>query len=207
MSIVLGICGGSGSGKTTTVREIIFKIKGNVTFMSSDNYYKGWGHLPLEERHKINFDHPDAIDFALMAEHLKLLREEKTVEVPVYDYVTHTRKKETILLKPEAVIVVEGILIFAIPEIRRLIDIKVFIDTPPDERLTRRAMRDVIERGRSYPSVLEQWSKTVRPMHEQFVEPSKQYADIIIPGGYNEVAVAMIVALINNLIKKDRSEG
>ncbi len=196
--LVVGIAGGTGSGKTTVVRKIIENLpKDSVAVLSQDSYYKDQSDLPLEERQKINFDHPNALEFDLLIEHIKRLREGKPIEQPIYSYLTCTRAKETIHVEPKKVIIVEGILVLTVPELREQFDIKVFVDAPSDDRLIRVIYRDMAERGRDVATVLKRYQDTVKPMHEQFIEPSKKYADLIVPeGGNNKVAIDILVSII-----------
>ena len=191
---MIGIAGGTGSGKTTITRHICKRFGGDVSVVYHDNYYKRHDELPYEQRAKLNYDHPDAFDTDLMIEQLQMLKSGKSIECPVYDFSIHNRTDRTVTIPPARVIVVEGILVFCEKELRELLNIKIYVDTDADVRVLRRVIRDVRERGRSIESVVEQYLKTVKPMHEAFVEPSKRYADIIIPqGGYNSVALEMIV--------------
>lgn len=191
--IVIGIAGGSGSGKTTLMKNLMRKFGDNISVLSHDNYYCAHNELPYEQRSKLNYDHPDAFDTQMMIEHLKLLKEGRSIECPTYDYTIHNRAAETILVEPRQVIIVEGILIFENKELCEQMDIKIYVDTDADVRLIRRIKRDVAKRGRSLESVLEQYLSTVKPMHEMFVEPSKKNADIIVVGGgKNLVALDMI---------------
>ncbi len=201
--LVVGIAGGTGSGKTTVVRKIIEKLpKNSVAVLSQDSYYKDQSHLPLEERQKINFDHPNAIEFDLLIEHIKKLKKGEPIQQPIYSYVTCTRAKETILVEPKEVVIVEGILVLAVPELRKLFDIKVFVDADADDRLIRVIHRDIEERGRDVATVLRRYQQTVKPMHEQFIEPSKKYADLIVPeGGNNTVAIDILVSIIEKNLK------
>ncbi len=194
-TILLGIAGGTGSGKTTLADKLTRSFgTDEVSILRHDNYYKRHDEMCYEERSKLNYDHPDAFDTELLCEHIKLLKEGKSIQMPVYDYSVHNRSDETIQVNPAPVIVLEGILIFAETELCELMDIKVFVDTDADVRILRRIIRDVKERGRSLDSVIEQYLTTVKPMHEQFVEPSKRRADIIIPeGGENVVALDMLI--------------
>jgi uridine kinase len=196
--LVVGIAGGTGSGKTTVVRKIIEKLpKNSVAVLSQDAYYKDQSHLPLEERQKINFDHPNAIEFDLLIDHIKKLKQGIPVEEPIYSYVTCTRSDKTIHIEPRDVIIVEGILVLAVPELRKLFDIKVYVDADADDRLIRVLKRDIAERGRDVETVLKRYQETVKPMHEQFIEPSKKYADLIVPeGGNNTVAIDILVTII-----------
>ena len=204
-SVLIGIAGGTGSGKSTVAKEIFkFIDKDDVTVIEQDSYYKDQSHLSFEERIKTNYDHPLAFDNALLIQHLKDLMSGKPIEKPIYDFERHNRKKETQLVKPKKIIILEGILILAEKEIRDLLDIKLFVDTDSDVRLIRRILRDIKERGRTLDSVILQYLDTVRPAHLQFVEQTKRYADIIIPeGGYNKVAIDLIVSKINSILKED----
>lgn len=190
--MIIGIAGGTGSGKTTLTENLKQEFGDAVTVVYHDNYYKCNDHLPMEERVKLNYDHPDAFDTDLMIEHLKKLKNGETVECPTYDYSHHTRSKETITIEPSSVIIVEGILIFQNEQLRNLMDIKIFVDADADERILRRIVRDKQTRNRSLESVIEQYLTTVKPMHEQFVEPSKRLADITVSGGRNLVALDLI---------------
>ena len=200
--MILGIAGGTGSGKTTVARSIYDRVgKGRIEWISHDSYYRNFDALTPEERHKINFDHPDSLETELLVRHLDVLAKGSSVEVPVYDFTAHARKLETQRVEPRKVVIVEGILVLAEPDLRRRIDIKLFVDTPADIRFMRRLMRDIRTRGRSLESVVEQYITTVRPMHEEFVEPSKRYADLIIPeGGENQVALEAIISRIEHLL-------
>lgn len=202
--LVIGIAGGTGSGKSTVVKRIIDLFpKGGVTVIPQDSYYKDSGHLPLEERLELNFDHPDSIDVNLLVDHLKKLRKGTPVEQPIYSYLTCTRSQETIPVEPRPVIILEGILIFCYPELRKQTDIKIFVDAEADDRLIRVISRDTIERGRSVDKVLERYEKTLKPMHLQFIEPTKRYADIIIPqGGHNTVAIDVISKFIGRAMNE-----
>ena len=192
--MVIGIAGGTGSGKTTITRKLTQKFSGNISVISHDNYYKAHHDMPYEERCQLNYDHPDAFDTELLISDLRALKAGKSVVCPVYDFTVHDRSSKTMLIRPSKVIIVEGILIFANTELCREMDIKIFVDTDADIRLLRRINRDVRDRGRSLESVTNQYINTVKPMHEQFVEPSKRNADIIIPeGGHNIVALDMVV--------------
>ncbi len=202
--ILIGIAGASGSGKTLVAKNIFNALESEkVVIMQEDAYYKDLSHLPLEDRTKINFDHPDAFDHDLLREHLLGLIHGKVIEHPVYDYSIHSRRPETRKVGPHQIIIVEGILILTIPEIRELMDIKIFIDTAPDICLIRRLKRDIKERGRSVEAVLKQYQNTVRPMYLRFIEPSKRYADIIIPhGGKNVIAIDIIKSKIEKLLSE-----
>ena len=200
--IVIGIAWGTGSGKTTLINRIKNEFNDEITILSHDFYYKENSHLPFEEREKLNYDHPNSFETGLMVEHINQLKEGRPVERPVYDFVIHNRRTETIKVEPAKVIIVEGILIFENKELLELFDIKVFIDTDADVRIIRRILRDVRERGRSLDSVINQYLTTVKLMHEEFVDPSKKNADIIIPeGGYNRVALQMLSDRIKTLLK------
>ncbi len=205
-SLVIGIAGGTGSGKSTIVDKIRESINDDVVIICHDYYYKANRHLSLEERAKQNYDHPNALDTEMMIEDIKALKAGKSVEMPVYDFVNHTRSDKTIAISPKKIMIVEGILIFENLELVDELDIKIFVDTDADVRIIRRIMRDVKERGRSLESVVEQYLTTVKPMHEKFVEPSKRKADIIIPeGGHNQVALSMLIDKINvELLKQDK---
>jgi len=200
--IIIGVAGGTGSGKTTVSEAILERVgRERITYIQHDSYYKDLSPLPLEERHKINFDHPDALETNLLVEHLERLQAGSPVEVPIYDFTTHTRRKETRRAEPRGVTLVEGILIFADKALRDLMDIRIFVDTDPDIRFIRRLRRDITERGRTLESVIHQYLETVRPMHLEFVEPSKRYADIIIPeGGFNVTAIDMVVARVEAMV-------
>ncbi len=201
--VIIGIAGGTGSGKTTVARSIYDRVgRDRIEWISHDSYYRNFEGLSPEERHHINFDHPDSLETELLARHLDVLSKGSSVEVPIYDFTTHARKPETTRVEPRKVIIVEGILVLAEAELRRRIHIKLFVDTPPDIRFMRRLVRDIKSRGRSMESVIEQYMTTVRPMHEEFVEPSKRYADLIIPeGGENLVAIDAINARIESLLQ------
>ena len=196
--LIIGIAGGSGSGKTTVVKAITEQLKEKVVVIPQDSYYKDLSHFTEEQKRVHNFDHPDSIDFDLLRAQLKELREGKAVEQPIYSYITCGRSKtETLTVKPADVIIVEGILIFTDPKLRKLMDIKIFVDADDDDRLMRVMARDIVERGKTVEWVIERYSNTVKPMYLQFIEPSKRYADIIIPqGGHNKVAVDVISATI-----------
>ena len=206
--LVIGIAGGSGSGKTTVVNSITSRLKEKVVIIPQDSYYKDSSHLPMEERQQINFDHPDAIDFKLLCQQLSELKEGKTIEQPVYSYITCSRSKtETVTVAPAEVIIIEGILIFSCKELRDQMDIKVFVDADDDDRLMRVMARDILERGKTVETVIERYTKTVKPMYLQFIEPSKRYADIIIPqGGHNKVAINMISATVEKALRDKKKE-
>jgi uridine kinase len=208
-SMIIGISGGTGSGKTTVAQKIINSVGGgNVVFLQHDSYYRNLGDMPMELRHKVNFDHPDALDTDLMMNHIEALRAGESIEQPTYDYATHSRRSETVHVNPRPVIIVEGILVFVNPEMRALMDLKIFVDTDADIRFIRRLDRDVHERGRTVESVISQYTTVVRPMHLQFVEPSKRYADIIIPeGGHNEVGIDLITGKIRSILERSIKQG
>ena len=198
---VIGVAGGSGSGKTTVVRSIVQSLgDAQVSLLEQDRYYRDRGDLRLEERAALNYDHPDSLENDLLVRHVNDLKRGAPVQVPVYDFARHAREADTELVEPRRAIIVEGILIFADPELRKLMDVKVFVDADGDTRLIRRLQRDISERGRTLASVIDQYLGTVKPMHLEFVEPSKRYADIIIPvGGHNTVAIDMLLTLIRSL--------
>ena len=200
--LIIGIAGGTGSGKTTVVHQIMNELpEAEVGIISQDSYYKETNNLSYEERTKINFDHPRAIDFELLVSHLVELKKEKPIEQPVYSFVTHNRTSDTILTHPRKVMIVEGILILSNPELRNMFDIKIFVNGDSDERLIRRFKRDIAERGRDMDEVLSRYQTTLKPMHEQFIEPTKAFADIIIPNDrYNTVAIDVVRAVINQRI-------
>lgn len=200
--MIIGLSGGTGSGKTTVAHKIIRSVgEDNVVYLQQDSYYRNLGDMPIDLRHKVNFDHPDAFDTELMINHLAALRAGETIEQPIYDYATHSRKAETIHVEPRAVIIIEGILVFVNSKLRGLMDLKIFVDTDADIRFIRRLDRDVHERGRTVESIITQYTTTVRPMHLQFVEPSKRYADIIIPeGGHNDVGIDLITGKIKSIL-------
>ncbi len=204
--IFIGIAGGTGSGKTTVANVILDSVGAErIAFLTHDAYYLDQGHLTLEERRKVNYDHPHALDTGLLIEHIKKLKKWQSIQMPVYDFTLYTRTGESIVIQPKKVILVEGILIFTEPELRKLFDVKIFVDTDADIRFIRRFDRDINERGRTLQSVINQYLNTVRPMHMEFVEPSKRYADVIIPeGGLNTVAMDMVIARIESLINTDK---
>jgi uridine kinase len=203
--MIIGICGGTGSGKTTVARRILEDVSAdNIIYLQQDSYYRNLGDLPLELRHRINFDHPDALDNDLFGNHIKALRAGEAIEMPVYNFATHMRRAETVHLDPKPIMIIEGILIFVEAALRELMDIKIFVETDDDLRFIRRLQRDVNERGRSVESVINQYLETVRPMHHQFVEPSKRYADVIIPeGGHNLVGIDLIAGKIRAQLQKE----
>jgi uridine kinase len=201
--LVIGIAGGSGSGKTTVAEKILQRVgPDRIAFLQHDSYYKDLSGLPPTQRAEINFDHPNSLETDLLIQHIASLRDGKPVEVPIYDFSTHSRTDRTFTVQSRRVILVEGILIFTEPTLRDIFDVKIFVDTDPDLRFIRRLERDLAERGRTTESVIKQYLSTVRPMHLEFVEPSKRYADIIIPeGGHNTAALDMVVARIEALLK------
>jgi uridine kinase len=200
--LVIGIAGGSGSGKTTVAQTILQRVgPDRISFLQHDAYYKDLSGLPPAQRAEVNFDHPNSLENELLIQQIQLLSDGKAVEVPIYDFSTHSRTTRTFTVQPRGVILVEGILIFAEPELRSLFDVKIFVDTDSDLRFIRRLQRDITERGRSTESVIKQYLATVRPMHLEFVEPSKRYADVIIPeGGFNAAALDMVVARIETML-------
>ena len=204
--LVIGIAGGTGSGKTTLMNNLISRFQGDVTVLSHDNYYKRHDDLTYEERTKLNYDEPDALETDLMAKHLDILRSGRSIDCPVYDFSAHNRSDKTIRIDPKPVIIVEGILIFENQALRDLMDIRIFVDTDADVRLCRRIKRDVEKRGRSLDSVLTQYQDTVKPMHERYVEPSKKFANLVVPeGGKNLVALDMIVGRIQRHLNEVES--
>ncbi len=200
--IVIGVAGGTGSGKTTVANEILERVgTEHITYIPHDAYYRDLSHLSPEQRSQVNYDHPNSLETELLIEHLKKLRAGQTVEIPIYDFTTHTRKQQTRRVEPGPVVLVEGILVFSEPNLRALFDVKLYVDTDADVRFIRRLQRDIEERGRSVQSVCEQYLSTVRPMHLEFVEPSKRYANVIIPeGGFNEVAIEMVASRIRGML-------
>ena len=198
---MIGVAGGTGSGKTTVVRRIVESLGGDqVSLLEHDRYYRDRNDLRLEERALLNYDHPDSLETDLLVHHVRELRAGRAIEKPVYDFARHQRERETVQVQPRRAIIVEGILIFTDPELRRLMDVKVFVDADADTRFIRRLQRDIAERGRTVSSVIEQYLGTVKPMHLDFVEPSKRYADVIVPlGGHNTVAIDMLLTLIRSL--------
>jgi uridine kinase len=202
--IIIGVAGGSGSGKTTVAHNLIKAFKAeDAVLVEQDAYYKEHGLMTFEERSKVNYDHPNSIEFELLKKHLLNLKKGNSIQRPIYDFTTHSRKKEFVTLEPSRIIIVEGILIFAVPEIRELFDVKIFVDTDADEMLLRRIERDIKERGRTFDSVKMQYLTTVKPMYLEFAEPSKRYADIIIPrGGENKIAINMVIAKLKRYLQK-----
>lgn len=200
-TLIIGIAGGTGSGKTTLAQKVQEAFPGQSVLISQDSYYKNLGHLPLEKREKTNFDHPDSLDFALLVQHLQQLKEGKTIQKPVYNFHKHNREDYTEAVVPKKVIILEGILLFAVPEICNLCDLKIFIDTDDDVRLLRRIDRDIHERSRTFESVSYQYLTTVKPMHDAFVQPSKKQADLIVPrGGENPWALGLIISKLNEQV-------
>jgi uridine kinase len=200
-SFVIGVAGGSGSGKTTVVRRIVDSLGAEqVSLLEHDKYYRDYPGLRLEERAALNYDHPDSLETDLLVQHVTALREGRPVDVPSYDFARYARRADTTRVPPRRAIIVEGILIFTDQELRRLMDVKVFVDTDDDTRFIRRLQRDIAERGRTVDSVIDQYLNTVKPMHLEFVEPSKRYADIVVPqGGHNTVAIDLLLSLIRSL--------
>jgi len=203
----IGICGGTGSGKTTIARAIVDAVGAKkVVLVEQDSYYRNLADMPLDERHQANFDHPDSIDSEMLVNHLLRLKQGLKVEMPLYDFKTHTRSKKIETIEPKPVVIIEGILIFAEPRILDLLDVRVFVDTPDDVRFIRRLQRDISERGRSVDSVIGQYFRTVRPMHHEFVEPSKRHADIIIPeGGQMGVSVDALCSMVREKLNREEA--
>jgi len=201
--IVIGIAGGSGSGKTTLANLVRARVgEERIAYLPHDAYYKDLSDLPLNQRTEVNFDHPDSLDSALLSQHVLLLKDNRPIDLPLYDFKTHTRTHITQRIEPKPLIMVEGILIFADPELRKLMEVKIFVDTDSDIRFIRRLERDILERGRTTEMVVHQYLSTVRPMHLDFVEPSKRYADVIVPeGGLNTVAMEMVVARLEAMLQ------
>ncbi|MFC7441918.1 uridine kinase [Laceyella putida] len=204
--VVIGVAGGSGSGKTTVARKLVEQFADSVVYLEQDSYYKDQSHLSLEERQQTNYDHPLSFDTNLLIEQLTQLLHYQTIDKPVYDYTLHTRARETVKLEPKDVIILEGILILDDERLRNMMDIKIFVDTDADVRILRRIERDIKERGRTFESVMKQYLNVVRPMHLQFIEPSKRYADLIIPeGGHNQVAINLLINHIRTFLHKANS--
>jgi uridine kinase len=201
--LIIGICGGTGSGKTTVSEKILEALRDRVIYLQHDYYYRDLTHLSLDDRRTVNYDHPDSLETSLLTEHLQALKSGRAIERPDYDFTVHNRRSQTVRVEPKPVIVVEGILIFESAELRALMDLKVFVDTDADLRFIRRLRRDIVERGRTPHSVMDQYLSTVRPMHLEFVEPSKRYADIIIPEGYNPVSVDLVVKAVWSMMLKE----
>ena len=205
--MIIGICGGTGSGKTTVANRLLQAVGAHeVAFIQQDSYYRNLADMQPDYRHKVNFDHPDAIDNDLLVTHVAALRRGQSVDLPLYDFKNHVRRPETVRVEPKLITIVEGILIFAEPRLLAEMDVKVFVDTPDDIRFIRRLRRDIAERGRNVDSVIEQWIETVRPMHQQFVEPSKRQADVIIPeGGHNKVSIDLLSGKIRERLGEERA--
>lgn len=203
--MIIGICGGTGSGKTTIARKIVETVGAKkVVLIEQDSYYRNLADMPLDERHQANFDHPDAIDSDLLVNHIKRLKAGDPVEMPIYDMVTHTRDDDTETIKPKPVVIIEGILIFAEPRLLDLLDFRVYVDTPDDIRLMRRMKRDINERGRTFERTLDQYERTIRPMHFEFVEPSKRHADIIIPeGSQTGISVEFLCSMVREKLGQE----
>ena len=204
--MIIGICGGTGSGKTTVANRLLQAVGSHeVAFIQQDSYYRNLADMQPDYRHKVNFDHPDAIDNDLLVAHVAALRRGESIDLPLYDFKSHVRRPETLRVEPKLITIVEGILIFAEPRLLAEMDVKVFVDTPDDIRFIRRLRRDIAERGRNVDSVIEQWIETVRPMHQQFVEPSKRQADVIIPeGGHNKVSIDLLSGKIRERLAEER---
>lgn len=205
--LIIGIAGGTGSGKTTVVSRIVESLPaGAVVVLPQDSYYKDSSHIALAERQKINFDHPDAFDWPLLSEQLSMLRQGLSIEQPTYSYLTSTRQRETIHIEPSEVIIVEGILTLCDPALRRLMDLKIFVDADPDDRLIRVIQRDIVERGRTVEMVMERYTQVLKPMHLEFIEPTKRYADLIIPeGGHNQRAIDILTSYIAKTLASKKS--
>ena len=206
--VIIGIAGGSGSGKTTIAQSVVTAVGVNtVSLIQHDAYYRDQPDLALEERAKVNYDHPDSLETELLIQHIEELRAGREIRRPVYDFATHSRTTDTVLVRPEPVVVIEGILVLSEPELRNVMDLRIYVDADSDLRLMRRLRRDIIERQRTLDSVMRQYEETVRPMHLQFVEPSKRYADIIVPGGYNAGAVGTITLMIRDVLSGARQRN
>jgi uridine kinase len=206
--LIIGIAGGTGSGKTTVVKKLLERLPGNeIVILPQDSYYRDSSDKPLEERLEMNFDHPDSIEWELLVEHLQKLKQGESIEQPIYSYLTCTRAKETIPIKPCKVVIVEGILILSSPELRELLNLKVFVDADADDRLIRVINRDIVERGRSVNKVMERYEQTVKPMHLQFIEPTKRFANIIVPqGGNNHIAIDILTKFILDFLKQEKKK-
>ena len=207
--MIIGICGGTGSGKTTIARSIVDAVgEGKVVLVEQDSYYRNLSDMPLDERHQANFDHPDSLDSDMLVNHILRLKQGLSIEMPLYDFATHTRSDKIEVIEPRPVVIVEGILIFAEPRVLDLLDVRVYVDTPDDIRLMRRLRRDITERGRTFERTLEQYERTIRPMHFEFVEPSKRHADIIIPeGAQTGVTVEVLCGLVREKLGKELDKG
>ena len=203
---IIGIAGGTGSGKTTVVRKLIERLpKGEVVVIPQDSYYNDSSHVPAEERQNINFDHPDAFEWPLLAKHIEQLKKGQAVEQPIYDYITSSRLQETVHVEPKEIIIVEGIMALRDYHLRQQMDLKIFVDADADDRLIRVAQRDIVERGRTIEAVMERYQRVLKPMHEQFIEPCKRYADVIIPqGGHNNAAINMLMKFIKQELKEKK---
>lgn len=203
---IIGIAGGTGSGKTTVVKKLIERLpKGEVVVIPQDSYYKDSSNVPIEERQNINFDHPDAFDWCLLSRHIALLKEGQSIEQPIYSYLTCTRQEETIHIEPREVIIVEGIMALSDSTMRKQMDLKIFVDADGDDRLMRVMKRDVLERGRTAEAVIERYQRVLKPMHEQFIEPCKRYADLIVPqGGHNNAAINMLAKFVKQQLRENK---
>ena len=203
---IIGIAGGTGSGKTTVVRKLIERLpKGEVVVIPQDSYYKDSSNVPVEERQNINFDHPDAFDWPLLAKHIEMLKNGEPIEQPIYSYITCTRQKETIHIEPKEVIIVEGIMALREYKLRQQMDLKIFVDADADDRLIRVMKRDVIERGRTAEAVIDRYQRVLKPMHEQFIEPCKRYADLVVPqGGHNNAAINMLAKFVKQQLRENK---
>ena len=204
--MIIGICGGTGSGKTTIARAIVESVgEKKVVLVEQDSYYRNLSDMPLDERHQANFDHPDSLDSDMLVNHILRLKQGLQVEMPLYDFKTHTRSNKIEIIEPKPVVIVEGILIFAEQRVLDLLDVRIFVDTPDDIRLIRRLKRDFTERGRTYERTMEQYERTIRPMHFEFVEPSKRHADIIIPeGGQTSVSIEFLCGLVREKLSQEK---
>ena len=204
--MIIGICGGTGSGKTTIARSIVEAVGADrVVLVEQDSYYRNLSDMPLDERHQANFDHPDSIDSDMLVNHIMRLKQGLQIEMPLYDFVTHTRSDQIETIHPKPVVIVEGILIFAEPRVLDLLDVRVFVDTPDDVRLIRRLKRDINERGRTFERTLEQYERTIRPMHFEFVEPSKRHADVIIPeSAQTDISVNLLCGLVREKLQEQK---
>ena len=205
-TIIIGIAGGTGSGKSTFARRLAERFEGNVSMIYHDNYYRDLSHLTFEKRKKVNYDHPDSLETELLIEHLKELKEGRPVECPVYDFGAHNRSGRTVTIRPAPVVIVEGILVLSDPEIRKLLDLKIFVDADADERVLRRIRRDVVKRKRDIDGIIKQYLTTVKPMHNLYVEPAKAKADLVINSGRNEQAFAVAEAFVEKHLKKKERE-